>query len=235
MAKSVLSLSVLCVFLAVGSAKASLSSAQYEGAIEVKSSQYDNASFDRHFNVSVELLPRSEMIGTATVAESRVCEGDIDEPSRECHAVCITSVTIDLGKALVQVRDLATGETVSDALPWRTYVANTVDKNRDKPCTPSSLEGSGVSSQVLHHFALKSVKQGKKTSLFVNVEPFAAGTEPSELATVSTLNKKSGDTYYVAPFSLNAQAMVRWNYKHAASNDFDGENVFGYGLLNLKN
>jgi hypothetical protein len=208
----------LILVLAWGVANAATPAPLYVGMFEAKSTAYNGDTFDRHFKVSVRFMPRADIIASAKVREQRVCT-DLERcrDSDAYESQCNTYVNFELGKVLLRVRDIETGETYSEVLPWSAHVGKFDKKNGNEPCAPSNLEGLSAAGSVKHLFVLKSAASGTETSLYVEIEPSVAWRSPSELAMASTIRKLSGDTYYVAPFSPNTQAELLWQYTHDKS------------------
>ncbi|MFL5813836.1 MAG: hypothetical protein ACJ763_09685 [Bdellovibrionia bacterium] len=189
-------LSILSIVFVTGIANAS----QYEGTFESKGTSYSGVSYDRRFKLSVQFLPRTDIIGTAQV--------------EEVSSYCKTQVSFELGKIQIQARDIRTGETVAQTLPWTANVVDSVAKPGDAPCSASNLEGKSVIGSTHTTFELKSAVHGKGTSLYIEAEPAFEGISPANFAMASTLQKISPDTYAVLPFSPNSQALVNWVYVH---------------------
>jgi hypothetical protein len=187
---------IFCAVFAAGIANAS----QYEGTFESKGTSYSGANYDRHFKLSVQFLPRTDIIGTAQV--------------EEVSSYCKTQVSFELGKIQIQARDIRTGETVAQTLPWKADVVDSVAKSGAAPCSPGNLEGKNVIGTTHTTFELKSAVHGKGTSLYIEAEPVFEGVSPADFAMASMLQKISADTYAVLPFSPNAQALVNWLYVH---------------------
>lgn len=211
-------LSFLGVLLISGVASAT-SAPQYEGQFETKATAYNGSTFDRHFNVSVQFMPWTEIIASASVHEVLFCKS-FDEPSLDCPNIsawevhCETSVHLDLGQVRIQVRDAVTGETVLKTLPWTADVSDSYKKG-DENCATTDLEGKSVVGSVQYLFPLKSAVNGKQASLFIEAEPKDVDMQLSDFAMASKLSQlMNGDTYYVAPFEPNSKAAIFWQYSH---------------------
>jgi hypothetical protein len=232
-------LSVIVAASASGVEPASRSSVRYESSFESKATSYDGRSYDRRFNVVAEFMPNADITGHAHVTEESYCKY-FDEPSIECvepsafETHCDTSVELELGKVRIEVKDPVSGETVSEVLPWKAYVGDSVKKEGDKPCVAKNLEGVRVSGSISHSFDLKSTAPGKETSVAIDVEPYAAGITLDDMAMTSTLQKVGDDDYRVAPFTPNSEAKAMWSYTHEASVGLTWGNS-GFMKLKLKN
>lgn len=227
-------LSILSVLLVSGVAAAT-SAPQYEGSFETKATAYDGSSFDRRFNVSVQFMPRTDIIATSSVREVLFCDS-YGEPSLDCPSIsawevrCETSVHLDLGQVRIEARDAVTGETVSKTLPWSATVSDSYKKG-DENCATTDLEGKSVVGSVQYLFPLKTAVNGQKTSLFIEAEPYDADMQLGDFAMASKLSQlMNGDTYYVAPFSPNTKAVVFWQYSHTSD-----WGTSGHASLKLKN
>lgn len=191
---------ILSLVFTAGIANASQGAPQYEGTFQAKGTSYSGANYDRRFKVSVQFLPRTDIIGTAQV--------------EEVGSSCRTRVSFELGKVQIQARDIRTGETVVQTLPWTADVVDSVAKSGDATCSAGNLEGKSVVGSAHFNFELKSAVHGKGTSLYIETEPVFEGVSPADFAMASTLQKISADTYAVLPFSPNSQALVNWLYVH---------------------
>jgi hypothetical protein len=214
---------VFAAGLANGFQVTSQTAPQYEGMFEAKGTSLSGANYDRRFKLSVQFLPRTDILGTAQVDESQNVEASV--------TYCKTHLSLELGKIQIQARDSRTSETVTQTLPWTSNVVDTVEKSGDAPCSASHLEGKSVIGNVSHTFELKSAVHGKSTTLFIEAEPIFAEALPGDYAMASVLKKVSGDQYAIVPFAPNTQALVNWLYVHEVS---AGLNWGSSGSVTLK-
>jgi hypothetical protein len=197
---------ILSIVFAAEFANASQEAPQYEGTFQAKGTSNSGVNYDRRFKLTVRFFPRTDLVAAAQVDE--VLNAETSVP------YCKTHVGFELGKVQIQARDNRTGETVTQILPWTSSVSDSVQKAEGQPCSVSNLEGKPVVGSVTHTFELKSAVHGKGTSLSIETEPVFEGILPGDWAMVSTLQKISGDTYAVLPFSPHANALVNWLYVH---------------------